>query len=87
MNSKIKLNKKSVVPERYQNEYVITRTTLFYCDYLIFNFPLSTVNLPYAALGRAPSLAALSIFSMKIPYPSVGLATKTWVTAPTSLPS
>ena len=30
---------------------------------------------------------ALSIFSMKIPYPSVGSATITWVTAPTSLPS
>jgi len=31
--------------------------------------------------------AASSIFSMKIPYPVVGSLTRTWVTAPTSLPS
>ena len=30
--------------------------------------------------------AAFSIFSAKIPYPLVGSLTKTWVTAPTSLP-
>ena len=31
--------------------------------------------------------AASNIFSMKMPYPVVGSFTKTWVTAPTSLPS
>ena len=31
--------------------------------------------------------AASSIFSIKIPYPLVGSFTRTWVTAPTSLPS
>ena len=30
--------------------------------------------------------AASSIFSMNIPYPLVGSLTRTWVTAPTSLP-
>ena len=33
----------------------------------------------YAAFGITS--AAESIFSMKIPYPSVGSATRTWVTA------
>ena len=37
--------------------------------------------------GRASYAAASSIFSMKIPYPVVGSLTRTWVTAPTSLPS
>ena len=31
--------------------------------------------------------AASSMFSMKMPYPVVGSLTRTWVTAPTSLPS
>ena len=31
-------------------------------------------------------LTAVSIFSMKIPYPVVGSFMRTWVTAPTSLP-
>ena len=40
----------------------------------------------YAAFGMVFS-AAFSIFSIKIPYPSVGAATIMYVTAPTSLPS
>jgi hypothetical protein len=39
----------------------------------------------YAARAIGAS-AALSIFSMKIPYPVVGSLMSTWVTAPTSLP-
>ena len=41
----------------------------------------------YAVIGNSlRALLAFSIFSINIPYPSVGLATITWVTAPTSLP-
>ena len=31
------------------------------------------------------SCAEVNIFSAKMPYPFLGLLTKTWVTAPTSL--
>ena len=33
-----------------------------------------------------PQVAASSIFCIKIPYPCVGSSTRTWVTAPMSLP-
>ena len=44
--------------------------------------------LDYHAAGNSLRVLTLafSIFSMKIPYPSVGFATMTCVTAPTSLP-
>ena len=50
----------------------------------------STIELalPENLSGRAVfHPAASSIFSIKIPYPQVGSFTKTWVTAPISLPS
>ena len=44
--------------------------------------------LPENLSGRAVfHPAASSIFSIKIPYPEVGSFTRTWVTAPMSLPS
>ena len=38
-------------------------------------------------IARLNYAAASSMFSMKMPYPVVGSLTRTWVTAPTSLPS
>ena len=52
------------------------------------NFQLVELALPENLSGRAVfHPAASSIFSIKIPYPEVGSFTKTWVTAPMSLPS
>ena len=38
-------------------------------------------------IARLNYAAASNIFSIKMPYPVVGSLTRTWVTAPTSLPS
>ena len=49
--------------------------------------PIHELRSIHAAFGNSLRVVfALSIFSIKIPYPSVGSATMTCVTAPTSLP-
>ena len=50
--------------------------SIFNFPFSIFHFQFSTVNLPHAAFGNSlRALLAFSIFSINIPYPSVGLAT------------
>ena len=50
------------------------------------NFFYYFTKIPYYAAFGTEFSAAFSIFSINIPYPSVGFATNTCVTAPTSMP-
>jgi len=47
---------------------------------------INSFNFRFMPLGGAVFSAAFSIFSINMPYPVVGSLTRTWVSAPTSLP-